>query len=114
MDCVFSACESQVVSTLRLARRYSKRHCAGAAMIRNEKELAAQQEALEHIERALESLRQKLLPHHPKNFAIYSEGYVEQIQLLKAEIDAYLQQKPSARSEAPPSSPIDQPHARTS
>jgi hypothetical protein len=67
-------------------------------VIRNDQELAAEVEALGHIERALESLRSKLMPHNPKNFALYSEGYVEQIDLLKSEIDAYLAKR-TARDE---------------
>ena len=63
-------------------------------MIRNDAELAAEQAALGHVQRALDSLRHKLLPHNPTNFAIYSEGYVEQIEILQSSIDEYLARKP--------------------
>jgi hypothetical protein len=62
-------------------------------MIRNDAELEVEKKALGHLERALESLRERVLPKNPRNFEIYSEGYVEQINLIKAEIDAYLARK---------------------
>ena len=62
-------------------------------MIRNDKELTAQQEALGHIERALDSLRERVLPKNPRNFAIYAEAYIDQINILKTEIDEYQARK---------------------
>jgi hypothetical protein len=59
-------------------------------MIRTDEALAVQLKLLGHAERALESLRERVLPKNPRNFAIYSEAYVDQINLLKAEIDEYL------------------------
>jgi hypothetical protein len=79
-------------------------------MIQNDAELAVEQEALSHIERALESLRERVYPKNPRNFAIYAEAYIDQINLLKAAIDEYLARKEnetSATSETstPPSVP---------
>ncbi len=62
-------------------------------MIRNDAELAAEQEALGHVQRALDSLRHKLLPHNPTNFAVYSEGFIEQIEILQLQINDYLARK---------------------
>jgi hypothetical protein len=59
-------------------------------MIQDDEELAIEQHQLRLIEEALDSLRLKLMPNHPRNFALYSEGYVDQINILKAQIDEYL------------------------
>ena len=83
----------QMAAEVRLARLGSQRHDTGDAMIRNDAELAADQAALGHVQQALDSLRTKLLPHSPTNFAIYSEGYVEQIDILQMKINEYLARK---------------------
>jgi hypothetical protein len=62
-------------------------------MIRNDEELAVQQELLGMMEGIVQRWREKLLPHHPENFALYAEGAIEQADILRAEIDAYLAQK---------------------
>lgn len=59
-------------------------------MIRNDEELAVQQKLLAIVEGIVESWRKKLLPHNPKNFALYAEGAIEQADILRAEIDEYL------------------------
>ena len=59
-------------------------------MIKNDVQLAVVRKQLGHVERALESLRNRVLPKNPRNFEIYSEAYVAQINILKAEIDEYL------------------------
>jgi hypothetical protein len=41
------------------------------------------------VEHALEDLRQDVLPKNKRNFEVFSEGYVDQIAELKAEIDSY-------------------------
>ncbi|MCI0643239.1 MAG: hypothetical protein L0Y72_23270 [Gemmataceae bacterium] len=56
-------------------------------MIQNQEELTLVRKQLSRIEDALVSLRARL--KNERNFAIYSEGYVDQIAELKAEIDAY-------------------------
>ncbi|MCI0376835.1 MAG: hypothetical protein L0215_04465 [Gemmataceae bacterium] len=56
-------------------------------MIKNNSQLEVVQEQLARIERALTSLRARV--KNERNFAIYSEGYVDQIAELRAEIDAY-------------------------
>lgn len=58
-------------------------------MIRNNEELQVVRKQLHRIEKALDSLRQDVLPKNRRNFEILSEGYVDQIQELKKEIDAY-------------------------
>ena len=62
-------------------------------MIRNDEELAVQQELLGIVDGIVESWRRELLPHNPKNFAIYAEGAIAQADLLRAEIDEYLARK---------------------
>jgi hypothetical protein len=59
-------------------------------MIRTDEALAVQRKLLGHVERALEDLRADVEPKNPRNFAIYAEAYVDQINILKAEIDEYL------------------------
>jgi hypothetical protein len=60
-------------------------------MIKTQEQLAVVKEQLGRVERALESLRQDV--KNPRNFAVYSESYVDQLNLLKAEIDEYLQRR---------------------
>ena len=52
--------------------------------------LEATQYGLGCIERALASLREDLLPHNPKLYALLSEGDIDEIRELRSEIDAYL------------------------
>ncbi len=54
----------------------------------DDEELAMVQEQLTFIEHALATLRRHVT--NPRNFAICSEAYVDQIAELKAEIDNYL------------------------
>ena len=56
-------------------------------MIRTDEQLAVVREQLGRIERALGSLRRRVT--NERNFAVYSEGYVDQIAELKAEIAKY-------------------------
>jgi len=62
-------------------------------MITNDEELAVAQRQLGIAEEILESWRRKLMPQNPKNFAIYSEGCVDQINILKVDIEEYLTRK---------------------
>ncbi|MCI0376830.1 MAG: hypothetical protein L0215_04440 [Gemmataceae bacterium] len=56
-------------------------------MISNDEELKVVREQLGRAERALASLRSEVT--NERNFAVFSEAYVDQIAELKAEIDAY-------------------------
>jgi hypothetical protein len=69
-------------------------------MIRTDESLAVQQRLLGNLERALEDLRADVEPKNPRNFAIYAEAYIDQIDLLKAEIEEYLAKKKTAMPEA--------------
>jgi hypothetical protein len=60
-------------------------------MIQSDKGLAVVQEQLGRAERALASLRASV--KNDRTFAIYSEGYVDQIAELKADIGSYLAAK---------------------
>jgi hypothetical protein len=59
-------------------------------MIRTDEELAVVRSQLTLIEDALASLRREVLPKNKRNYEVLSEGYVEQIVKLRAEIEAYL------------------------
>jgi len=72
-------------------------------MIRNDEQWAVVRDQLSRIENALASLRRRV--KNERNFALYSEGYVDQIAELKSEIakyravrrkDAAARSKPSA------------------
>jgi hypothetical protein len=56
-------------------------------MIESEEELRIVRERLATAERALAALRERV--KNERNFAIYSEGPLDQIADLKAEIQAY-------------------------
>ncbi len=58
-------------------------------MIHNDGQLAVVRKQLALVEHALEDLRNDVLPKNKRNFEILSEGYVDQIDQLKAEIDSY-------------------------
>ncbi len=73
-------------------------------MIKNDKQLAIEQEQLARLERILDSYRAELLPKNPRNFELYSEGCVELIDKLKGAIDEYL-----ARNKSPLSDPASAP-----
>lgn len=56
-------------------------------MMGNDEKLAVVRAQLARIENALASLRRRVT--NERNFAVYSEGYVDQIADLKAEIARY-------------------------
>jgi hypothetical protein len=58
-------------------------------MICDDEELAVVRKQLALVEHALEDLRQDVLPKNERNFEVFSEGYVDQIAELKAEIESY-------------------------
>ena len=59
-------------------------------MIENDQQLEATHEALGCLYRALASLRHKILPINPSQYALFAEGPLDEISKLQAEIDAYL------------------------
>ena len=59
-------------------------------MIRNDEELAVVRRQLTLIEDALVDLRRVVLPRNRANYEVLAEGYVDQIESLRAEINAYL------------------------
>jgi hypothetical protein len=65
-------------------------------MIANDAQLEVVREQLARAERALASLRSEIT--NERNFALFSEAYVDQINELKAEIDAYEKVKQNAKS----------------
>lgn len=81
-------------------------------MIRNDEQMTIVRQQLGRIEDALASLRRDVLPKNKRNYEVMSEGYVDQIMALRAEIDAYLGIVAVPRSEqdadSTPYSPINQ------
>lgn len=77
--------------------------------IQNDEQLATQRELLALVESIVESWKKKLLPHNPKNFAIYAEGAIEQAEKLRAEIDEYLERRKLPVGETPQAVPNQQP-----
>ncbi|GEM_PF-6522697 len=56
-------------------------------MVCNDEQLEVVRQQLGRAERALASLRSEIT--NERNFAVFSEAYVDQIAELKSEIDAY-------------------------
>lgn len=65
-------------------------------MIQNDAQLQVVLEQRARIQRALASLRQRVT--NERNFAVFSEGYVDQIAELQAEIDAYEKAKKNSKA----------------
>ncbi len=59
-------------------------------MIENDAQLQQAYEALGDLYRALASYRAKILPANPRNYSVISQGPLEEIRKIQAEIDAYL------------------------
>lgn len=59
-------------------------------MISNDTALAVTREALADAEAALASVRARLLPDGEAMYAVVSESYIDLVNDLRAEIDAYL------------------------
>lgn len=78
-------------------------------MIEDDEELAIYRKQLALVEQIVESWQRELLPHNPKNFAIYAEGAIDQADILRAEIEAYLAKKsakaPDANADQAPTGP---------
>jgi hypothetical protein len=70
-------------------------------MIKSQGDLQLVCDQLGRVEEALASLRSRVLPKNKRNFDVLSEGYVEMIDKLKAEIDEYFTAHPELC--APPS-----------
>jgi hypothetical protein len=59
-------------------------------MIQNDAELAVVHQQLALAHEALSALRRDVLPKNTRNYEVFSEGYIDQILALRAEIDQYL------------------------
>jgi hypothetical protein len=59
-------------------------------MITNDGELALTRLQLGRVERALGALREDVLPQNEERYRLMAEPYVDQIDELRAEIDAYV------------------------
>jgi hypothetical protein len=67
-------------------------------MINNDAQLEVVREQLALAEHALKALREQV--KNRRNFAVFSEGYVDQIADLKADIDAYRKKAKAASKPA--------------
>ena len=69
-------------------------------MIENDEQFQLTFEQLGRMYEALLAMRKNILPLNPRKYEVFSEGFVDQICELQAEIDAYLGlQRP--KTEAP-------------
>jgi hypothetical protein len=59
-------------------------------MIESFEEFKIVRKQLSLIEDALAALRSDVLPKNKRNYEVLSEGYVDQIAALRAEMDEYL------------------------
>ena len=59
-------------------------------MIQNDEQLRQAHEALGDLYQIVASFRSKVLPDNPHNYALFTEGPLEHIRRIQAEIDAYL------------------------
>ena len=60
-------------------------------MIENIEQLQQAIEQMGRMQRILESYRADILPKNPRNFAIFAEGPLDEINKLQAEIAAYVE-----------------------
>jgi hypothetical protein len=59
-------------------------------MIENTEQLSQAIEQMGRMQRILESYRHDILPQNPRNFAVFAEGPLDEIQKLQAEISNYV------------------------
>ena len=70
-------------------------------MIENDEQLQQAWEALGGLYRALASYRSRILPAHPRDYAIIAQGPLAEIRKLQAEVDEYLGlREPAATADA--------------
>src|SRR5439155_18073825 len=70
--------------------RRSAKAFEGAAMIQNTEQLQQAIEQMGRMQRILESYRADILSKNPRNFAVFAEGPLDEIQKLQAEIPDYV------------------------
>jgi len=61
-------------------------------MIENVDQLRQAIEQMGRMQRVLESFHADILPHNPRNFAIFDEGPLDEIRRLEADISKYVEQ----------------------
>ena len=71
-------------------------------MITNDEELEIVRRQLNHVESALDSLRHDVKPKNEKLYHLMAESYIEMLQSLRADIDAYLGIPPVTLPESAP------------
>ena len=57
-------------------------------------------EQMGRMQRVLESYRNEVLTHNPRNFALFAEGPLEQLRQLQSQIDEYIQRIGAAETPA--------------
>jgi hypothetical protein len=58
-------------------------------MIENEEQLDATRKAISHLEAAILSLKQEILPKNPARFAVMAEPAIAQLRQLQRLVDDY-------------------------
>jgi len=71
-------------------------------MIETEAQLQQALEQIENLCHALQSLRARVFPKNPRNFAILAEGPVDEIRKLQMDVDDYLTRLEGAPAGAVP------------
>jgi hypothetical protein len=59
-------------------------------MIANDAELTVVREQRAHVEAALDSIRRDVKPKNEKMYHLMAESYIDMLQTLQSDIDAYL------------------------
>ena len=59
-------------------------------MISDEERLDVTLQQMMYLLRALDDIKQNVLPRNPQMFAMMAEGYVDQLARLREEIESYL------------------------
>lgn len=69
-------------------------------MIETAEQLYQAIEQMGRMQRILESYRNEILAHNPRNFAMLAEGPLEQLRQLQQQIDEYIQHLEATGSSA--------------
>src|SRR5688500_6872254 len=86
-----------MVSFIRMAGGYEERPREGDPVIYNREEYDVVLNQLRRLEAALESLRRDVEPLNKRNFEVMAEGYAEEIEAFRSELNEFL-----AREANPP------------
>jgi hypothetical protein len=80
-------------------------------MIANDEQLKIVREQVKRLETALESLAQTVRPKGESQYRVLAEGYVDQLEVLRADIDDYLRSPTDEMPTAGAAARTPAPHA---